>query len=70
MNQTIYSAKINNRFYRVVRRKSGEVQVWIDFPAGESCGWPECFYTGTIEGARQWWKANVSARAATSGQAH
>lgn len=67
MNKTLHTEKFGDkmhgyRVYRVIERSPGFVQVWVDLPAGESVGWPECFYSGNIDGARAWWKANVASK--------
>lgn len=58
MNKRLHTENINGTTYRViVRENSGLVQIWADYPPGMSAGFPECTYSGDINGARNSWKA-------------
>ena len=45
----------NSIHYRVIQRQSGTVQIFADFPPGQSAGFPEVVFTGTIQEARRQW---------------
>ena len=45
--------------YDVIRRPSGTVQIWATFPAGQSAGYPEGCFSGTLEEARRAWRLLV-----------
>jgi hypothetical protein len=55
-NKRLHTETIGNRFFRVIERQNKLVQIWVDYPAGESCGWPECLFSGDLENARKFWK--------------